>query len=512
MIAGHSSSRGLPFNTAVAAWYDHESDGLAICILLAAFVAAWTSFHTIAYSATVLHDDLLEVFVWSQHPAAGYSKQPPLAGLIATGWFTIFPPADWSFELLAMANSAIALFAVYLIARRYLNGDKRLLALLLLLLTPFYQFHSQRFSTNQTLLSTWPIATYCFLRAFESRGLAWSAAAGVTAALAMLGKYYSIYLIASFVIAALWHPRRWEYLRSPAPWVSILTGLAVLAPHLYWLMTTGPGPFKYAMAVHGSGSIAEGLKAALAYAAGGLAYVLLPVAVYLLALRPDRRVFASAMWPDDPDRRMLVLLLAAQLLLPMLTAPVIGIKLTSLWTMSAWFLLPIVLLGPPQLTLPRAAAVRVALGVAVVTVVVLAAAPVVAWIRYEKDSKNDRAYYRVLGKELTRYWRTAMQRPLTIVSGDLSVAQAVSFYSPNHPDNVPLFQGSNPPWITDARLAREGRAEVCFEEDRSCRELAERNTAAHSGVVRAEKELTISFFGLSRASVVVLFWMIPPQQ
>ncbi|MGC2517953.1 MAG: glycosyltransferase family 39 protein, partial [Burkholderiales bacterium] len=351
------------------------------------------------------------------------------AGLIATGWFTIFPPADWSFELLAMANSAIALFAVYLIARRYLNGDKRLLALLLLLLTPFYQFHSQRFSTNQTLLSTWPIATYCFLRAFESRGLAWSAAAGVTAALAMLGKYYSVYLIASFVIAALWHPRRWEYLRSPAPWVSILTGLAVLAPHLYWLMTTGPGPFKYAMAVHGSGSIAEGLKAALAYAAGGLAYVLLPVAVYLLALRPDRRVFASVMWPDDPDRRMLVLLLAAQLLLPMLTAPVIGIKLTSLWTMSAWFLLPIVLLGPPQLTLPRAAAVRVALGVAVVTVVVLAAAPVVAWIRYEKDSKNDRAYYRVLSKELTRYWRTAMQRPLTIVSGDLSVAQAVSFYS-----------------------------------------------------------------------------------
>ena len=103
---------------------------------------------TIAYSATVLHDDLLEVFVWSQHPAAGYSKQPPLAGLIATGWFTIFPPADWSFELLAMANSAIALFAVYLIARRYLNGDKRLLALLPLLLTPFYQFHSQRFSTE----------------------------------------------------------------------------------------------------------------------------------------------------------------------------------------------------------------------------------------------------------------------------------------------------------------------------------------------------------------------------
>ncbi len=34
---------------------------------------------------------------------------------------------------------------------------------------------------NAILLSTWPIATYCFLRSFESRSLAWSAAAGAAA-------------------------------------------------------------------------------------------------------------------------------------------------------------------------------------------------------------------------------------------------------------------------------------------------------------------------------------------
>ena len=111
-----------------------------------------------------------------------------------------------------MVNAAVALFAIDRIARRYLSGDKRLLVLLLLLLTPFYQFQAQRFASNQTLLSTWPIATYCFLRAFETRGLAWSAAAGATAALAMLGKYYSIYLVAAFIVAALAHPARWTCL------------------------------------------------------------------------------------------------------------------------------------------------------------------------------------------------------------------------------------------------------------------------------------------------------------
>lgn len=148
MMGRRSPGQRLPFGASVLAWYDQETNGFVVWLLLAIFLAIWTSFHVISNSATVLHDDLLEVFVWSQHPAAGYSKQPPLAGLMAAGWFKIFPPTNWSFALLATANAATALSAVYLIGRRYLASDKRLFVLLLLLLTPFYQFHSHNFSTN----------------------------------------------------------------------------------------------------------------------------------------------------------------------------------------------------------------------------------------------------------------------------------------------------------------------------------------------------------------------------
>ena len=41
---------------------------------------------------------------------------------------------------------------------------------------------------------------------------------------AMLGKYWSIFLILGFVVAALAHPKRWDYLRSPAPWASVVVG------------------------------------------------------------------------------------------------------------------------------------------------------------------------------------------------------------------------------------------------------------------------------------------------
>ena len=181
--------------------------------LLALFVLIWTVFQIVTLAPLCLHDDMLELFAWSRHPSAGslYGKHPPLAPLIVAAWFAVFPAANWSFELLAAVNAAVGLFAVDLIARRYVAGDRRLLVLLLLLLTPFYQFHSQKFNANAILLSTWPIATYCFLRAFESRRIGWAVAAGVTAALAMLGKYYSVYLIAGFIVAALCHPRRGDY-------------------------------------------------------------------------------------------------------------------------------------------------------------------------------------------------------------------------------------------------------------------------------------------------------------
>ena len=51
----------------------------------------------------------------------------------------------------------------------------------------------------------------------------------------MLGKYFSIYLIAAFVVAALAHPGRWAYLRSAVA-VALGRGRAgALVPHVHWL-------------------------------------------------------------------------------------------------------------------------------------------------------------------------------------------------------------------------------------------------------------------------------------
>ncbi len=509
--ASTSRSRLARVERLVGAWFDREPRGRATFILLALFVAVWTSFQIVSFSSLDLHPDAVEIYAWSQHLIAGYYKHPPLGALIAAAWFAVFPVADWSYHLLAMTNAAIALYAIDLIARRYLTGDKRLFVLLFLLLTPFYQFHSVRFASNQTLLSTWPIAVYCFLRAFETRGVLWSAAAGVAAALAMLGKYYSFYLIAGLVVAALSHPARWTYLKSPSPWISAAAGLAVLAPHLYWLMTSGYQTFEYAFRVHGLSSQLEILKNNAAYVAGAIGYVAAALAVYLLAVRPDRRVLARAFWPADPELRMLVVLLAVPLLLPPLSAPIIGVKLTSLWTMQAWFLLPIVLLAPEAVVLPRRAAVAVALFVLAIAAVVMAAAPAIAWFYHLREDEDGSAYYRQVSEEISAAWRQSAGIPLRIVMGDQNFAAAASFYSPDHPDSVPGFDIRRAPWVTEERLQREGFAAVCRADDAGCVATALRQVAGDPLARTREIEVPNRYLGHTSATKRFHILIVPPR-
>ena len=497
----------VPARRLFDAWFDSP---YAVPILLVVFVLAWTVFQVISFAPFDLHPDVVEVFGWGRHPAAGYYKHPPLGGLMSGAWFAIFPVADWSAHLMAMVNAGLSLTIVDLIARRYLSGEKRLMVLLLLMLTPFYQFHSVRFASNQTLLPTWPLAVYCFIRAFESRGILWAAAAGATAALAMLGKYFSIYLVGGLMIAALMHPDRARYLRSPSPWISVAAGLAVLAPHMLWLVDTGFRPFQYAMAVHGAPSQLVSASTVLTYLLGGFGYVLVPIVVFVLAARPRPADVISALWPRDPGRRQLAVLLWAPIVLPAISAPFIAVELTSIWTMQAWFLLPILLLMPVNVGVRREAAVAVAAGIAAFTLIALLISPALAWIKHQQGNREGRAYYRPLAQEMTRRWHEITPRPLAIVLGDQDFATAASFYSPDHPDSVPGFDLPASPWVTPVRMAREGFVVICLDE--GCAARAMQLAAGHPGAQRETITVVRMFLGVTSPPQRFIVVLAPPSR
>ena len=339
-----------PFAALRSALTDPARRERNVVLTLAAYTVLWTVYGTIAKSGQALHPDMTELLDWSRNLAWGY-KHPPFAAALVWLWFKVFPVAAWSYYLLAMLMPAIALWIVWRLSADYLDIEKRVFGLALLTLVPFFNFHALKFNVNTVLMPLWAAATFWFLRSYKTRDVSYAALAGGGAALCMLGKYWSVFLIAGLVVAALIDKRRATYFRSAAPWITVLVGAAVLSPHLLWLYQHDFAPFTYALGVHGEKPFAAAALSALGYLAGAAGYVAIPIVIVLAMARPDRATLSEMLWPADADRRLAAAAFWAPLLLPALAALVSGTEITSLWSMSAWTLFPVLLLSPKSMTI-----------------------------------------------------------------------------------------------------------------------------------------------------------------
>jgi 4-amino-4-deoxy-L-arabinose transferase-like glycosyltransferase len=481
-------------------WMDGIEEGWAIPLMLVGFVAVWQVFLAIAYADGDLHPDVLETWTLGRSIAWGYSKHPPLMGWMARAWTTIFPLANWSFQLMSLANAAIALWMVDLISRHFVRGDKRLVVLLLLMLLPTYQFHAQRFNANAILLATWPLATYCFLQSFETRQLWWAVAAGFTAALAMLGKYYSAFLIGSFALAAICHPARRAYFASWAPWVSIATGLLALAPHLVWLVATGAQPIVYAFARHGGKAVAPSTLEAVRFVLGIAMVLALPAAVWILIAGDRLKQFAHDFCAMSSGLLLLFFVSVGTILLPAATSITLGTDMPPIWGLQGLFLFGILIVCGTTYPIERVSSVNLAaLVIGITATATIVVAPAHAFYRNVFPLNEGRNFYRLSAEELTRQWHAMSDDPLPAVGGDEDLAFALAFYSPDHPryEERLVNPGAKPPLDSDA--FRRGWAALCFGEDAACITGTEQSAPQGARLVKSEFELQSSLLGQTGA-------------
>jgi hypothetical protein len=491
-------------------WLDNIQTGWAIPLLLIGFVAVWMAFLSIAYLCGDLHPDVLETWTFGRTLEWGNSKHPPLMGWVARVWSSAFPLTNWSFQLMALTNSAIALWAVDLISRHFARGDKRMIVLLLLMLMPIYQLHAQRFNANAVLLATWPIATYCFLRSFETRQVGWAIAAGATAALAMLGKYYSVFLIFSFVFAAICHPQRRSYFGSLAPWVSIVAGLAALGPHLHWLAATGATPFTYALDVRPLKAFDHSLIEALLFILGLGIVLAIPIVTWVLIAGYRLKRFSQDFRAMNAGLSLLFFVSVGTIVFPVITSVGLGTDMPPIWALQGLFLFVILTVCGASFRIERFHSVNLAvlvIGIAVVAVVFVA--PIHALYRNFHPLQEGRNFYRLSAMELMRQWHQHSDTALPAVGGDQGLALAIAFYSPDHPlyDQrlVNLKAGFLPQ--TAYRL---GWAALCFDEDAACIDFMERNAARASRFVRSEfvvQSILLGHLGTTQRFLAII---VPP--
>lgn len=503
----------------VAAWLDRLLDGMGdparagrmVPLLLGAYVGVWTLYAVIAKGSQDVHFDMAEAVVWAREAPFGTPKHPPLSGWLAGLWFGILPRQDWAFYLLAMVCVGIALWFAWRLMRTSLSGDKLGVGLLMLTLVPFFNFQALKYNANTVMIPLWAFATWAFLRSFQTRTAGWAALAGVAAALAMLGKYWAVFLLAGFGVAALIDSRRAAYFRSPAPWVSIATGLAVLAPHLVWVAANGFETFGYALASHRR-SLHEALTAAPEYLTGAAAYVILPILIVVFAARIVRGGVKDMLWPRDPDRRLALVVFAVPLVLPVAVAIATRSEAVSLWAMGSMTLLPVVLLSSPLVTIPRPAARRTVAFALAFPLLALMAAPVAAIVIHRHGLENHMAHYRLLAGAAEQAWRRVSEAPFRLVGGEDHIINGVAFYAADAPATYDVLRPQVTPWTDAGRIARDGIVWICPSTDTGCVAAIEARAAGQPARQRTDVTLARDYLGTRGKPERYLLIAVPPQR
>ena len=122
----------------------------------------------------------------------------------------------------------------------------------MLALYPIFNFKGFKYNPDLLQLVTLPLVVLAYLNAFEKRSVRSGLWLGLAGALALMTKYWVLTMIGAIGLAALLHPDRLQFLRSPAPWVAIATLVGGDAAASVWLREVDFVPLTYAGDVYGA--------------------------------------------------------------------------------------------------------------------------------------------------------------------------------------------------------------------------------------------------------------------
>jgi 4-amino-4-deoxy-L-arabinose transferase-like glycosyltransferase len=441
----------------MAAWLAASaSDRKAGLWLVIGFASAhavlWTLILINLKAAQDVHMDVAEAFAWGQKFQLGYGKHPPLAGWIAGVWFRIFPVTDWATYALAMATLGCGLVISWLIGLRVVDRRRAFFAVVMLALYPIFNFKGFKYNPDLLQLVTLPLVVLAYLNAFEKRSVKSGLWLGLAAALALMTKYWVLTMIGAIGIAALIHPDRLRFLRSPAPWIAIATLAVAMIPHLVWLKEVDFVPLTYAGDVYGLSSRAQNVQLVLGYIGHNLALLAAPIVLAALALASAPLSWATLVrhpvelftrtWSrgantgvNVPQALNIWIIQSVVAIGPPLGALIFTVYMKTDWGISLFFLTPLALSAMPSLRIQKMALFHITAIWLAVTLAALIASPYIA-AEEMAVSPNGGATYGArseLARELTQAWHTRFNSRWAVVAGTTEMGEPMTFYSPDHP-------------------------------------------------------------------------------
>ncbi|WP_322052338.1 glycosyltransferase family 39 protein [Paraburkholderia bannensis] len=438
--------------------------------LLPLHALVWTLAAWLSRSNLDTPGDMVENYVWGIEWQAGYAKHPPLFAWITAAWFRVFPHTDIAYFALSSLNAMAGLFGIVALAGRFVPRRIALLAGVAMAVSPLYSNLAIKFNANSVLLSIWPWTAYFFVRYMQTREARAALALGVFAAAALLGKYFSVVLLAGLVFATLARPAWRARLFERRTLLVALAFAAAIGPHIYWLVVNHFPTFAYADKRTG-GSIAAALGRFGIYTLAQVGY-LAPSFVGMLLMVRERRgeaaklMVQSVMKPSlNPDLWWLTL---GPLFAVGLIACAARTQMASVWGMAQWFAIAplwLAVLDRAGIALAPARAVRVLGGY---WLIVLAVTATIGYLGARHNSDEAAEPRAELAAAAQGMWNQRFGRDVPAVAGSPHEAQSVAFYSRGQTQYWNMGEPQTTPWLHLAGLDRRGALFVCRAGDVHC--------------------------------------------
>ncbi|SHL12328.1 glycosyltransferase family 39 protein [Bradyrhizobium lablabi] len=468
ILPANARGRRFPSLRRLGAWLaSRAGDPKASLWLVIGFATVhavlWTLILVNLKTGQDVHMDVAEAYAWGQKFLLGYGKHPPLSGWVAGVWFMIFPVKDWATYALAMTTLGCGLVICWLLALRVVDRRRAFLVLVMLALYPIFNFKGFKYNPDILQLVTLPLLMLAYLDAFEKRSVKSGIWLGLAGALALMTKYWVLTMIGAIGLAALIHPARLQFLRSPAPWVAIATLAVAMFPHFLWLKQVNFIALTYAGDSYTITDRAQIHDLALGYIGHNLALVAVPAVLAAMALAwPPRRWRLFPFWSRGPNSGVNVsqalnvwIVQAIVAIGPPLGAVIFHIYIKTDWGIPLFFLVPLALVAIPAVRVRQIALSNLAATWLVISLVVLVASPKI--VAYELDQKrNEGATYRArseLARELTDVWQTRFHSRWPVVAAYTDTGEPITFYSPDHP--APLTPDE--PWSSGLTSLEEAK-------------------------------------------------------
>ncbi|KWV58789.1 hypothetical protein AS156_03325 [Bradyrhizobium macuxiense] len=480
----------------------------------------WTEILIKLKAAQDVHMDVAEAYAWGQRFLLGYGKHPPLSGWIAGVWFKFFPVANWATYALAMATVSFAMVVCWLIALRVVDRRRAFFSVVMLALYPIFNFKGFKYNADLAQLVPLPLLVLAYLNAFEKRSVKSGLLLGFAAALALMTKYWVMTMIGAIGLAALIHPQRLAFLRSPAPWVAIGTMVVLMIPHVVWLEEVDFLPFTYAGDVYSLSDRTLNVELVIGYIGHNLGLLAAPVLLGLLALSLSSLSWRPArIWSDRPNPEVnsgqalnvwLIQFIVA--IGPPLGALPFTIYIKTDWGIPLFFLVPLALVAIPRVRIPRMALFTITAIWLVITVAMLLAAPSIATQEMASNHNTASTYAArsELARELTQTWQDKFHSRWAVVAAHSDISEPMTFYSPDHPAAITPGEVSSGLTSLD-EAKRYGFIGICDKTDPELLKSCEAWMAEHARDAEPLVMTTQRFFsGHPGPSTVWKIYLVPP--